>query len=120
MKPIVLTIALLFGLLALGGSASAQDVNCADVSAAEAAAILAADPSDPNNLDADSDGIPCESGAGGGGAAAAPAAPTQAPAVTTAPATGIGVTAAGASSLPALLLAVGAMFGGLAVRRARA
>lgn len=37
-----------------------EDVNCCDVSQAEAQAILLANPADPNNLDADNDGIACE------------------------------------------------------------
>ena len=35
-------------------------MNCGDVSQAEAQAILLANPLDPNNLDADNDGIACE------------------------------------------------------------
>ena len=42
------------------GSNSNRDVNCSQVSQAEAQAILIANPTDPNNLDADNDGIACE------------------------------------------------------------
>ena len=37
-----------------------DDLNCGDLSEAEEQSVFAADPSDPNNLDADDDGIPCE------------------------------------------------------------
>ncbi len=37
-----------------------KDVNCGEVSQAEAQAILIASPADPNNLDSDGDGIACE------------------------------------------------------------
>jgi hypothetical protein len=44
------------------------DLDCADFAAQqEAQAELERDPSDPNNLDADNDGIACEELAGGGG-----------------------------------------------------
>ncbi len=56
-----------------GGGGQAADVDCADVTFEEAQAILAADPTDPNRLDADNDGIACEVDDG----ATAPAAQTQ-------------------------------------------
>jgi hypothetical protein len=40
------------------------DVNCEDVTNEEAQAILEADPSDPNGLDADNDGFACDFGDG--------------------------------------------------------
>lgn len=40
----------------------AQDVDCADLSRAEAQALLNADPSDPHRLDRDDDGLACEDG----------------------------------------------------------
>ena len=47
---------------------AAADLDCADFATQqEAQAELARDPSDPNNLDADNDGIACEELAGGGG-----------------------------------------------------
>src|SRR5687768_15108961 len=47
---------------------TAADLDCADFATQqEAQAELARDPSDPNNLDADNDGIACEDLAGGGG-----------------------------------------------------
>lgn len=54
------------------GSALAADLNCADFgSQAEAQAVLVADPSDPNNLDANDNGQACEefgyTGTGSGG-----------------------------------------------------
>jgi Excalibur calcium-binding domain len=51
---------------------AAADLDCADFATQqEAQAELARDPSDPNNLDADGDGVACETysyGTGGGGA----------------------------------------------------
>lgn len=41
-------------------AALAQDVDCPQLTFEEAQAILAADPSDPNRLDADNDGIACD------------------------------------------------------------
>lgn len=38
----------------------ANDIDCADITDAEAAAILAGDPAGPNQLDLDNDGIACE------------------------------------------------------------
>lgn len=37
-----------------------SDVDCPEISKEEAESILAQDPGDPNNLDADNDGDPCE------------------------------------------------------------
>ena len=61
--------------LVLAGSAMAQDqYDCGDFdSQQEAQRVLNCDPSDPNNLDADNDGVACETypyddnGGGGGG-----------------------------------------------------
>ncbi len=48
-------------VLALAPAAMAQtDLNCPDLSEAEEQAVFNADPSDPNNLDANDNGIPCE------------------------------------------------------------
>lgn len=53
--------------LAATGTASAQDLDCPDFATqGEAQAVLAADPSDPNRLDANGDGVACESFFGGG------------------------------------------------------
>jgi hypothetical protein len=50
------------------GTAVAADVNCDDFATqAEAQAVLAADPSDPNGLDRDGDGQACENLPGGSG-----------------------------------------------------
>jgi hypothetical protein len=47
--------------------ASAQDLNCSDFATQqEAQAELDRNPSDPNNLDSDNDGVACESLPGGG------------------------------------------------------
>ena len=49
-------------VLALAGTASAADLDCDDYpNQAAAQAALDADPSDPNDLDADDDGQACES-----------------------------------------------------------
>jgi hypothetical protein len=53
-----------------GGNGSGGDLDCADFATQEEAqAELDSDPSDPNGLDADSDGVACEDLAGGGGGA---------------------------------------------------
>lgn len=59
---------LIAGSVVLAGPASAQnDLNCSDFDTqAEAQAVLDDDPSDPNGLDRDDDGIACESLPGGG------------------------------------------------------
>jgi Excalibur calcium-binding domain len=50
----------------LAGVAQAQDVNCSDFSTqAQAQAVYDQDPSDPNGLDRDNDGVACESLPGG-------------------------------------------------------
>ncbi len=56
------------GLLARFGSpTAAQDLDCSDfASHEEAQAVYDADPSDPNDLDGDSDGIPCGNTSSGG------------------------------------------------------
>ena len=56
-------LAMTFGVMA---SASAQDVDCDEVSYARAQEILAQDPSDPYDLDRDGDGEACDSNAGDG------------------------------------------------------
>nr|MDQ3692169.1 excalibur calcium-binding domain-containing protein [Chloroflexota bacterium] len=83
-----LTVALFVALtLALGFSTAtlAQDIDCGEITGDEADQILAADPSDPNGLDGDNDGFPCENNPRSGGAAA-PAAPAPAAPVAEAPA----------------------------------
>ena len=54
------------------GTQQTGDVDCPQLTQQEAQAIFDADPSDPNRLDADNDGIACEDGGG----VAQPAAPT--------------------------------------------
>ena len=50
----------------LAGVALAQDVDCPDFATqAEAQAVFDRDPSDPNRLDADDDGVACEALPGG-------------------------------------------------------
>jgi outer membrane biosynthesis protein TonB len=50
-------------MLVFAPAALAQDVDCPELSFEEAQAILAADPSDPNRLDADKDGTACDNNA---------------------------------------------------------
>ena len=51
----------------MSGTALAQDLDCSDFATqAEAQATFGADPSDPNGLDADNDGIACEDGTSDG------------------------------------------------------
>ena len=58
--------------LSLGsGPATAADLDCSDFATqAEAQAVLVSNPSDPNNLDQDNDGIACETLPGTSGAQA--------------------------------------------------
>ncbi|GAA2811447.1 hypothetical protein GCM10010441_40150 [Kitasatospora paracochleata] len=107
--------------LPLAGIAHAQtgDLDCANFATQEEAqAVLNADPSDPNHLDADHDGIACEdlphaaasspaattAGAAGAGAAAAPSAGGAAAAAAQAPA---GAVAAGSGPADTRLLTAG-------------
>ena len=53
-------------VLMLASAAVAQDVDCPQLSQEEAQAILAGDPSDPNRLDQDNDGLACEDNAPSG------------------------------------------------------
>lgn len=55
--------------LILAPVALAQDVDCPQLTYAEAQAILAEDPSDPDGLDDDGDGIACDANAGDGSTA---------------------------------------------------
>ena len=117
---LLLTAALSFGFT---GTASAADLNCSDFATqAEAQAVLTADPTDPNNLDSDDDGIACESLASGG--AAEDGTVTGSVQVTAVPsgsvAAGDGTSGAGdATTLPYALggLAVVAAGGAVVARR---
>ena len=51
-----MALALVFAPVAL----AQDDLNCADLSEAEEQAVFDADPSDPNNLDDNDNGVPCE------------------------------------------------------------
>ncbi|HEV7727338.1 MAG TPA: excalibur calcium-binding domain-containing protein [Modestobacter sp.] len=65
---VLITAALSFGF---SGTANAADLNCSDFATqAEAQAVLVSNPSDPNNLDQDNDGIACETLPGTSGAQA--------------------------------------------------
>lgn len=62
--------ALLFALIGFGSlaaAAGAQDIDCPELTFEEAQDILAQDPSDPNRLDGNNDGIACEDSVSGGG-----------------------------------------------------
>ncbi len=54
-------------LLGFAASASAQDIDCGEISYERAQEILAQDSNDPNDLDRDNDGEACEGNASGGG-----------------------------------------------------
>ncbi len=58
-----LAVLSMLALLVLAPAAVAQDVDCPQLSFEEAQSILASDPSDPNRLDADNDGVACEQSA---------------------------------------------------------
>jgi endonuclease YncB( thermonuclease family) len=85
MRRIVLALCVVFALLGTVAPTSAQDRDCADFATqAEAQAYFTAGGGSPsynfNNLDANHDGVACESFPGGGAGAAAqqvPAAPVQ-------------------------------------------
>ena len=91
----MMVVFMVAGAFAFAPVASAQDVlNCADFpSQAAAQAALEADPSDPNNLDADNDGIACED--------YAYTSPTPTPSATVAP-TAVPSSSPGASARPVL------------------
>jgi hypothetical protein len=55
------------------------DVDCPQLTYAEAQAILAEDPTDPNGLDADNDGEACDANAGDGSTSTPDATPTPEP-----------------------------------------
>jgi Excalibur calcium-binding domain len=78
----------------LTGTAVAADLDCADFATqAEAQAVLAADPGDPNRLDADDDGQACEDHPYG--SVSSTSAPTRNSQVATRP---VGAVAAGDGS----------------------
>ncbi|GAA2775177.1 excalibur calcium-binding domain-containing protein [Kitasatospora cinereorecta] len=112
--------------LPLTGISHAQtgDLDCANFATQEEAqAVLNADPSDPNNLDADHDGIACEDLPHAAASSPAAAAAAGTAATTTAPAAGgaaaavaqvpAGAVAAGSGPADTRLLAAG--LGGAAV-----
>lgn len=71
-------LALVLGAQGSLGLALAQDLNCDDFSTqGDAQAVYNADASDPHGLDANNDGIACESLAGGGGTTSGGAAPAS-------------------------------------------
>lgn len=73
LRAVVVTGTLTAGVvLGFAGTASAQDLNCSDFgSQAEAQATLNADPSDPNRLDANNNGVACEAAFAGSGSGSA-------------------------------------------------
>ncbi len=75
---VLLLLAILLPLRAIS-PVTAQDRDCGDFTTqGDAQAVLSADPSDPNGLDGDSDGVACESLPAGGGSPPAPAGSTSA------------------------------------------
>ena len=120
----------------LGAPALAQtDLDCPDLSEAEEQAVFNATPGDPNNLDADDDGLPCEDDMTDNGSYVPPAEDDASPPAdepddaqygpddvqyetvspTPLPATGGPVSAVGL--LPLALLAVGGLLAFRVVRR---
>ncbi len=118
----VLTLTLSFAM-----TASAQDVDCPEISYERAQEILREDPSDPNRLDADNDGEACEENARSGGTTGGITGGTTGrttggtTGTTRVANTGAGVMAGqGSSSLVLVLLVASSIFGlaGLRARRA--
>ena len=105
---------------AVGSSASAQtDLNCDDFTyQEEAQAVLDADPSDPNGLDGDNDGIACESLPSSGVAADDSADAAEPAAVPTSggPPTSSTSDLPGLALLGAMLLVVGGFAVSVALR----
>jgi hypothetical protein len=80
----------------LAGVALAQDLNCSDFTTqAEAQAALNQDPSDPNGLDTDNDGVACEDLPGGAPGSAENGANTAGQDTGDAPAGGVEAGAGG-------------------------
>ena len=80
MRRLLLLLALCMALaLAFAPAAMAQDVDCPQLTYAEAQAILAEDPSDPNGLDDDNDGEACDANAGDGSTASPMAGESASP-----------------------------------------
>lgn len=111
----------------LAGVALAQDLNCSDFTTqAEAQAVYNQDPSDPNGLDRDNDGVACEALPGGAPGSAENGANTGGQDTGTAPAGGVeagaGGTAGGDDSgvlLPAGLAGALLVAGGVVLIRRR-
>jgi hypothetical protein len=120
----ILVSVLLFALLSFGfiaTSASAQDVDCPQLTYQEAQDILAQDPSDPNRLDADNDGEACEGNTSDGGGADNGATDSAASGddgdTTALPDTGTGPASASSSdALIAMLVATGMLCMAIASR----
>ncbi len=117
-RTFLIVLALAAGLVATAQMASAQDIyNCDDFTYQEEAQdVLDADPSDPNGLDGDNDGIACEAlpsqpangdgddGNGDGDGAALPSTGQGPSATTGTPATWVfGLAALGAVLLASAL-----------------
>ncbi len=66
---LLLTTLCMAAVAVFAPAAMAQDVDCPQLTFAEAQAILAEDSSDPNGLDADNDGTACDENAGDGSTA---------------------------------------------------
>lgn len=133
-----IVFALITGLLLALGltmTAAAQDIDCPGLSFEEAQDILAQDPSDPNGLDRDNDGVACENNARDGGEVSGDTDDTVADdgtggetddgveqdAPSALPETGVGVATDGASDMTHIVLfgVAATLFGGavLSVRR---
>ena len=67
----ILITAAIVATPATGVAQVAPDINCPGLTRAQAQAIYDADPTDPNNLDGDGDGLACEANEAGAGATSA-------------------------------------------------
>lgn len=107
-------VAITFTFAAAGSAGAQGNLDCRDFnSRAEAQANLDADPSDPNGLDRDGDGIACEGSARDGGATVGESDDT---ATTELPDTGAGPAGHSATWAPLALAALGLGALGLTLR----
>jgi hypothetical protein len=65
---ILITAAIVVGPASTAVAQVSPDINCPGLTRAQAQAIYDADPTDPNNLDGDGDGLACEANEGASGA----------------------------------------------------
>lgn len=68
---ILITAAIVVGPASTAVAQVRPDINCPGLTREQAQAIFDADPTDPNNLDGDGDGLACEANESGAGATTA-------------------------------------------------